>query len=331
LLCSDRCTTCTILNNITTCTLCSTGSYLDSLTGLCLLCASGAYSCDSLQITACAVGYYQVSPIVCLPCISNCQSCSTSQCSVCNTGYYKNTSGSCLPCNTSLSCLTCVTNTTCASCAGGFYLTTTTPRKCLACAVNCVTCTSTVCSQCSPGFYLNSGTCSAVSLTTIQCSVYSTSNTCTACSNGYYLLNNSCLPCSSNCLTCIGSTFGQCVTCQTGFTLYNMMCLPINFPTSASYRLYYHLPGYAQLFSGGSLSTCLESVYLGNSISLNLSNLAASSITVRWKVYLLDVTTSTVSYNISFNSISVDNLTTSTFVSSICSNSSPEFYDQQSI
>lgn len=326
-LCPSSCTNCKIINNITTCTLCSAGTYLDTASGLCRSCPNGAATCDNIQITTCIVGYYLVSPIVCLPCVANCQQCSTADCFLCNQGYYKNSSGGCVACNSSLSCQGCTSISACTSCASGFYLTTTAPRKCLSCSTNCLTCTSSACTICAPGYYRASGICQKG--TTIEkCQTYNSSISCSACVSGFYLYNGQCLPCSSNCLTCTGSTFGDCQVCQTGFTLYNLMCLPVNYLTSKSYQLYYHLPGFASSFSGGTLSTCVESVYIGKSISFSLQELAASSVLVTWKLYIFDSNSAT-SYTITINSQPSTLYNATSTLSSICGDASADLYHIQ--
>lgn len=300
---------------------------MDTASGLCRNCPNGAATCDNIQITTCLVGYYLVSPIVCLPCVANCQQCSTADCFLCNQGYYKNASGGCQQCNSSLNCQGCTSLASCSSCPSGYYLTTTSPRKCLTCSANCSTCTSSACTLCVPGYYLSSGSCQKA-LTIEKCQAYNSQSVCSACANGYYLANGQCLPCSSNCLTCSGSSFGSCMTCQTGFTLYNLMCLPVNYLTSKSYQLYYHLPGFANMFSGGSLATCVESVYSGNSISLTLKDLASSSISVTWKLYILD-SVSPTTYTVTQNTQPSISYSATSALSNICGSSGSELYHVQ--
>lgn len=251
-ICPSYCATCAISNNLTICMSCLNGTYLDT-TGNCRSCPDGAFSCTSTSITACIVGYYSVSAIVCLPCSSNCQSCNSATCQICVSGYYLS-SGNCLKCSDS--CLTC-TSSGCSSCPTGFYLLS---RQCLACPSHCNACsasTPTKCTTCQSGYYNVNGICNLVSNNISSCNIYSSGSVCSSCTLGTYLSGNQCLPCSISCSNCWGSHFGLCSSCSSNFNIFNLMCIASNFPNSLSYQLYFHLPSYQGLFSGGSVSTCV--------------------------------------------------------------------------
>lgn len=278
ILCSDRCLSCTVINSITKCSSCQTGTYLDTVTQSCKSCPIGAKSCSSpTAIIDCQSGYRKSSnSLYCTPCPSNCLSCPTSDtvCSSCAIGYYLNTSSLCSQCNLD-KCVTCGrsgSTVLCTSCLSGYFLISGT---CRACSSNCRKCTSaTTCTVCNTEYFLSSGTCSAVTTSVSNCQTYSSSTVCSTCATSYYLSSNVCYPCSLLCSTCDGPHFGRCSVCNSNAAFFNKMCLITNFPSTTTYNLYYSFPASIGLVSSGTLS-CESQYVTGTIITINLNNLKA--------------------------------------------------------
>ena len=173
--------------------------------------------------TTCAnvIGYiagatYTTSPPTCIICDTSMNlvfSTLTGTC-VCGNGYYLNSAGQCAVCSVTL-CGACTANTASCSqcvplavfvdpatpvngcaCIAGYYRSGNT---CLKCAPGCQNCTTgTQCTTC----VANSNT---RQNTTLNC----------ACLPGYYEVNQPVCPaCSSECLTCVG-TSTNCTSCNT--------------------------------------------------------------------------------------------------------------------
>ena len=118
-----------------------------------------------------------------------------------------------------LNCLSCAsTNTACTTCSSGFTLVNGTCNR-ISCSASFVfdpvlgTCSCPSSSIAGKG-----GLCVSCSLECRSCSVLG----CTSCNQRYYLAGASCLPCSSNCLSCLSSTF--CTKCDRYFFPLNGVC-----------------------------------------------------------------------------------------------------------
>ena len=251
------------------------------------------------MINTCLTGYLKsTNSLFCTKCPSNCISCpvSDSICASCNTGYYINNS-LCSICtiNNCLSCSRVGSVVVCTQCNTGYYLSS---GNCISCQSNCQRCTtSTSCSQCKPGYTISGSSCITVTTTITNCNIYSNGTTCSSCLTGFYLSSNSCFPCSIMCSQCIGRHFGLCITCNNNAYLFNQMCLPSNFPSRTSYQSYYSLTYNPSLFSNGA-SACLNTLYVGSSISIAFNNLWAYQISINWKIY---TTTPNAVYSVQMN------------------------------
>lgn len=98
--CNTNCARC-LVTNVTSCTSCMTGSYLNLNTNACVSCSVGCASCTSLSACfSCKSGYIaqtqasliasaSIQPIACLPCLNPCQTCTGSMitCLSCVTGF----------------------------------------------------------------------------------------------------------------------------------------------------------------------------------------------------------------------------------------------------
>jgi hypothetical protein len=177
--CNYKCLNCQLVNNLSKCSLCDIGSYLDLTTLSCNICPLGAQTCASNTIIqSCLAGYLKSSnSMFCTPCTNNCLTCpvSTTNCTVCNTGYYIN-SGLCTVCNIP-NCLACTgvgTNVFCTACDNGFYKFNNT--LCSACPSNCLSCqNSSACISCRSNYYIQNGGCSSVPTSVLisNCATYS--------------------------------------------------------------------------------------------------------------------------------------------------------------
>lgn len=286
-ICGYMCSTCVVINSISKCSACSGGTYLDSSTASCKNCGSGAATCSSATvISSCQNGYQLTSnSMFCLACPSNCQSCpsSSSACTACNTGYYLNAS-SCYAC-TLASCSQCSlfsSSQYCLACSSGNYAS---GGQCYSCSSNCIKCTSgTSCVTCSSGYYLITGGCLPASVATVNCNTYSDVSTCGTCLQGYYLKDGKCWPCSILCTACYGLHFGACTACASGAALFNQMCLVQGYLAQTSQQLYLSFPSAAPKVILGS-PDCYHYLYSGTTVTLALNGLAASRVTLKWKLF----------------------------------------------
>ncbi len=298
--CNYKCLKCQVINNISKCSLCDNGAYLDQNTLTCKLCPIGAQSCvDSTNIISCNAGYLKSSnSLFCTPCISNCISCpsSTNVCTVCITGYYV-VSGQCKLCNVS-NCATCVAvgmTVYCSACNTGYYRVNNT--LCGSCPLKCQICSSsTICTTCTTGYYINAGGCSPVNTIIPNCSVYSNQtsnnmNKCTTCISGYYLSTSAlqCIPCSITCTTCYGDHFGRCTACTNTSKLFNQMCIPYTYIATNQLQLYYTAANNGNIgnnnnFIGGNV-ICGSLLYQGSSISINLNSLASYKLVINYRLF----------------------------------------------
>lgn len=340
--CDYKCLKCQLVNNLSKCSLCDEGAYLDTTSLSCKTCPLGAKSCvDTTNIIECNAGYLKSSnSLFCTACSLNCVSCpsSTSVCSVCATSYYVS-SGVCKLCNISncANCLGVGSAVYCSQCSEGYYRLSST--SCASCALNCRVCSnSTICSACKTGYYIQAGGCTAVVVPISNCYTYSNvtvngTNKCTACSSGYYLSSSSlqCIPCSITCTACYGDHFGKCTACITTAKLFNQMCIPANYVDSKKRQIYYTAVANAADFNGGKLA-CSSLLYLGTAISFNLNNIAAYKLVISYRLF---TALPSQQYTISINSTSdnepISSASSSTFSSStqayqICSPSTTSYY-----
>lgn len=126
-----------------------------------------------------------------------------------------------MPCDGT--CATCKGSgaTNCLSCSGSNYLSYgayecvgTCPggqyaaagNVCLACSINCVTCSG------------SGGNCESCGLSLSGIALYLYNSACIAtCPNQYYAYSNfTCVPCHSSCYTCSGTALTNCLTCTSG-------------------------------------------------------------------------------------------------------------------
>ena len=77
------------------------------------------------------------------------------------------------------------------------------------------------------------------------------------------------------------------------------MCLVYPFPSASMTRKYYSLPSSSSILNGGTLE-CQNQLYAGQTFSINLDNLSAYKIIMKFKLY---GETSGQSYSISLNSV----------------------------
>ena len=212
--CNSSCITCA---NLSYCTSCHNGYYLNN--GVCL-CNPGTYMDGN--------GICQLCNANCLTCQGNafyCISCQSSmllQISICVAscwdGFFTNGSllGICKQCNSS--CFTCdVNQNNCTSCPLDTYLlnnncnnicpdgfwANSLSKTCDKCDISCKTCFgrfSSHCYNCSNGFYNESNTCVEF------------------CTNGYFFINDTCQNCDFPCSTC-DSTSNNCTSCVLGYFL----------------------------------------------------------------------------------------------------------------
>ena len=285
-LCGYLCSSCVVINSISKCGVCSGATYLDSTTATCKSCAGGAAACSSATvITQCQSGYHLTSnSLFCLACPANCQSCpsSSSICSSCKTGYYLS-SPNCFQC-TKPNCISCAffsNNQYCTGCNSGFY---PAGGNCNSCPANCQQCTGATCVTCSAGFFLSGGNCFPATTAVDNCNTYQTGTSCATCLSGYYLTNSVCSPCSILCTTCTGIHFGTCSACTTNSQLFNQMCLPDPHISTSVYQLYYSMPSSSSIVSQGT-QDCNHFLYSGSTIALQINDLAASQVTLKWRVF----------------------------------------------
>ena len=286
LLCSYMCSSCVVVNSITKCSACSGATYLDTTTVSCKNCPTGASACSSSTVVSqCQTGYYLTqNSMFCLSCPANCNSCPSSNtlCSACATGYYLNAS-LCYPCSLP-NCTSCSYSTkqVCLVCSTAFFLSSGT---CKACPNNCNKCSSaTTCTTCAQNYYLNAGTCTSSALSIDNCNSYSSASSCATCLSNYYLNSSLCFPCSLLCTACYNIHSGACTACASNAVLFNQMCLPSNYLSNSQYQLYYSMPSASAHLTVGS-QDCNHYLFSGTTLSLALTNLAASTVTVTWKVY----------------------------------------------
>lgn len=117
-----------------------------------------------------------------------------------------------------------------------------------------------------------------------NCNTYQTSSTCASCSSGYYLSSSLCVPCSILCTTCTGFHFGACSACSSTSNLFNQMCLPNSYLSTSVYQAYYSFPSASSLLSQGT-QDCNHFLYSGITLTLNLNDLAASQVTLKWRIF----------------------------------------------
>lgn len=148
-----------VLNNVCTCTLCSTGYYLSGV--VCTVCSTAFCStCPTNVCSTCIAGYYLNGGVCSVSALSNCLTATATICTVCQPGYYKGTNNLCFNCQS-----------TCATCTGRF-----------------------VCTSCITNYYLHGPQQSCLPMPS-NCLTLDTNYNCNLCSYGYFLSNYYCLPC----------------------------------------------------------------------------------------------------------------------------------------
>lgn len=314
--CEYKCLKCQLVNNLSKCSVCDEGAYLDTTSLSCKICPVGAKSCvDSTNIVECNPGYLKSSnSLFCTSCISNCLSCPTSTafCSVCAPSYFPS-SGLCRIC-TIPNCANCQavgSAVYCSQCSEGYYRANSS--SCSACSQNCKVCSnSSVCSGCKTGYFIQAGGCTPVSVTIASCSAYSNvtvngTNKCLGCASGYYLSTSSlqCIPCSITCTSCYGDHFGKCTSCISTAKLFNQMCIPANYVDGKKMQIYYTPAANAGDFVGGSLM-CSSLLYSGAALAFSLNNIAAYKLVINYRLFT-DLPSQ--QYSISINSTSDSNST----------------------
>ncbi len=198
--------------------ICSSGSYYDHNTSMCLSCSTlGPASCGQL----CPNYYYA-------PARNGNYSNMTNMTHSMNwTNSTNNTLGNiCQSCADTygLSCLTC-TAAACTRCIPGHQLAAN-GQFCVAtsCKItNCVQCSGTTrCYLCEPGFAVSASgqACVAANCSVSYCSLCSGAN-CFSCISGYRLASGKrCRPiCDPRCTNCIAP--GICAMCESGYALDN--------------------------------------------------------------------------------------------------------------
>lgn len=152
-----------VVNNVCTCTVCSSGFYLTGVT--CTACSTASCAtCPSNVCSSCLTGFY-LSGTSCLA--STAGHCTTASsatlCSVCNDGYYKGSDNICYTCQPN--CLKCTSRFVCTTCdtVNKYYLHSS--KTCIGMPPNCLAlATNYTCSLCSYGYYLYNGYC-------VQCKI----------------------------------------------------------------------------------------------------------------------------------------------------------------
>ncbi|KAL4429648.1 hypothetical protein ABPG74_017057 [Tetrahymena malaccensis] len=202
-------------------------------------------------------------------CQSPCVTCrgSSTWCASCLAGYkliaekgicQKQCDNSCLQCNLPLD------PTSCTSCNDGFYLY---QGQCFQCQFPCQTCSQSrnQCLSCVANYTLDQikNVCNPICYGTCkECIQPLQNNSCKACFDQYYLSQQGeCLPCSSQCLNCIGNS-NICTKCYPGYFLD-----PITFqcnPTCAQNCLTCTEP-----LSPYQCTSCDKDYYLSNKQCLN--------------------------------------------------------------
>ena len=172
------------MSNISQCTSCTTGLYLNSNSSSCILCNPSCLSCTdtATNCLACYPGY----------------TFNLQQCSLC-------------PNN----CVNCFSNTTCNQCDKGYGLTASgVCRKCLIYCSECNPSNITECTNCAAGLELVNGKCQSCPSFCLQCS----GAVCTTCLFGYTPnANSTCvLQCQLPCVNCIEGQPTACTVCQYG-------------------------------------------------------------------------------------------------------------------
>ena len=229
--CSIQCAECN-LYNITECTACSDGLFLNS-NSQCEACPANCESCGSATSCAYCEDGYSVSSTSSL-CVAECQlPCLT--CADNNPSY-------CLSCPVNAEAVngacvanfTCNSTSTCTDCGYGlnyiFAPISTTTAVCAPCPdlPNCIQCDDVdnyVCSICKNGYYLNDNL--ACSACNSNCTSCWSDTICTGCAPGWTLKKGQtegrCRACESPCLTCKGKT-KYCTSCVAGFTRFGWKC-----------------------------------------------------------------------------------------------------------
>lgn len=225
--------------NQSICNSCQSGYYLSNdktqCIQKCVQDSNSCYNCTSnITCTSCAPENYLSNSGFCVPCLtSNCAECKTStqKCDLCYVGFTLYNNSLCVPaCKTTgktPNCAKCKGGSdkiTCNQCLPGSYIDPSY-NYCVACPINCLTCTNaTTCQSCSLSYYLSLDyQCLNCPVGCQNCTDFSV---CASCSNGYTLINNSCIPNScqatfNNCDICESI----CTECDDGYILQNNTCV----------------------------------------------------------------------------------------------------------
>jgi len=154
--CADKIAYCEECTNLSTCTKCSAGFYLQD--GICIPCEAGYYSADGVNKTACGAGKNSNSgATTCYSCPSNCNTCSSaSVCTECKSGYTLS-GGSCATSCSVANCATCASGSTtvCKTCKSGYHAVDFGNGSLKLCVKDVVGCTglsvTSSCTQCDSG------------------------------------------------------------------------------------------------------------------------------------------------------------------------------------
>lgn len=255
--CPGNCASCSSANY---CTVCSSPD-ISPRGGVCSSCPYPCNTCDgSNACTSCLSGFYYFQGLCQTTCPAGAIPNNSGNCvcvsgivangrcvASCNAGFTA-INGACVPCNSN--CASCSGNiNVCTSCINGFSIDSNTKR--------CVSVTQCPYGQesnngnceniCNSGFFYYQGICiyggcftgyvdngfggctrSSSSAQVVSCSAgqFLLNGACVSnCGVGYYgdSLSQKCLSCSSNCASCLSSSF--CVACRSGFQVSNGVCV----------------------------------------------------------------------------------------------------------
>ena len=256
--CAGICLTCSSPLNISACTTCRTGAFVNTTTGMCQ-CTAGVMDQNGNCVLVCDPS--------CSTCVashnaSQCTSCTAVNATlvdgpipgvgtcVCPDGtFFDPTVSNCVPCP--LGCSTCTNATTCTSCSTGYYPDPTSGLcpNCMLVMSNCTACTNaTFCTDCLPGNQAINGICVPTTLPQpcpagqflgpngvcetcpgANCTSCDSTGTCLACAQGSALNSSGiCVPCHSHCLRCefsLTSTNLYCLDCDDNYVPRGADCI----------------------------------------------------------------------------------------------------------
>ncbi|EAS05332.2 transmembrane protein, putative (macronuclear) [Tetrahymena thermophila SB210] len=224
-----------LFENNSVCLLCSSTTFIDPISKLCVKCPDTCVGCTSANICTSCISNYRDPNNSCqctggrvenpsvrllLEQKNQPRNLQFSTCVCPNQTYEDPKTKNCISCSSiSTFCLNCDAQG-CNSCSQGSYLSN---KTCIPCQQNCLSCSQSSCSNCQSGYYINNtqqcSSCSSLVTNCVQC----TSSGCSQCAQGYYLKNNQCLQCSPNCSNGC-STELICNSCYTPYRDVNNKC-----------------------------------------------------------------------------------------------------------